>query len=46
VIGLLWFGVRFVSPPAMGPGGVRLAALTGGVVLGWTGWAIVWQARS
>ena len=45
VIGLLWFGVRFVSPPAMGLGDVRLAALTGGV-LGWTGWAIVWHARS
>jgi leader peptidase (prepilin peptidase)/N-methyltransferase len=44
VIGGSWLGIRFVSPPAMGQGDVRVAALTGGL-LGWTGWAAVWQGQ-
>ena len=44
VIGVIWLSVRFISPPAMGPGDVRLAALTA-AMLGWAGWPTLWQGQ-
>ena len=44
VVGGGYLAIRFVSPPAMGLGDVRLAAVAGGL-LGYTGWAAVWQAQ-
>ena len=36
--------IRFLSPPALGMGDVRVATLTAGL-LGWTGWAALWQGQ-
>lgn len=36
--------VRFLSPPAMGMGDVRVAVLTAGL-LGWTSWGTLWQGQ-
>ena len=43
-VGGLWLAVCFLSPRSIGLGDVRLAALTSGV-LGWAGWAEVWQGQ-
>ena len=43
-VGGLWLAGCFLSPRSIGLGDVRLAALTGGV-LGWAGWAEVWQGQ-
>lgn len=37
-------GIRFLSPPAVGMGDVRVAVLTAGL-LGWTGWTALWQGQ-
>ncbi|GGM10009.1 prepilin peptidase [Nakamurella endophytica] len=42
-VGVLWLALWFLSPRTTGLGDARLAALTSGV-LGWVGWADVWQA--
>ncbi len=41
-VGGLWLALCFLSPRTTGLGDARLAALTSGV-LGWAGWADVWQ---
>jgi len=43
-IGAISFAIRFLSPPALGMGDVRVATLTAGL-LGWTSWATLWQGQ-
>jgi leader peptidase (prepilin peptidase)/N-methyltransferase len=43
-VGGLWLAGCLLSPRSTGLGDVRLAALTSGV-LGWAGWAQVWQGQ-
>ena len=39
-VGAAWLAIAFLAPAAMGPGDVRVAALTAGL-LGWTSWPAV-----
>ena len=43
-IGAITLAIRFLSPPAIGMGDVRVATLTAGL-LGWTSWATLWQGQ-